>query len=86
MAPKTIALSTGGGDCPGLNAVIRAAVRCAILKYGWKVYGIEDGFDGLRRSGVSLPSRRGGRLGLAAAAVVLAAATAAGIVVGAGGA
>jgi len=47
MAPKTIALSTGGGDCPGLNAVIRAAVRCAILKYGWKVYGIEDGFDGL---------------------------------------
>jgi 6-phosphofructokinase 1 len=47
MKPKTIAISTGGGDCPGLNAVIRGATRCAILKYGWKVYGIEDGFDGL---------------------------------------
>jgi 6-phosphofructokinase 1 len=47
MTPRTIAISTGGGDCPGLNAVIRASVRCAILKYGWKVYGIEDGFDGL---------------------------------------
>jgi phosphofructokinase-like protein len=47
MAIKTIAISTGGGDCPGLNAVIRAATKCAILKYGWSVYGIEDGFDGL---------------------------------------
>src|SRR5437763_16910746 len=44
---KTIAISTGGGDCPGLNAVIRAAVKCAIQKYGWSVIGIEDGFDGL---------------------------------------
>jgi ATP-dependent phosphofructokinase / diphosphate-dependent phosphofructokinase len=44
---RTIGISTGGGDCPGLNAVIRAAVKCAILKYGWKVIGIEDGFDGL---------------------------------------
>ncbi len=47
MAIKTIALSTGGGDCPGLNAVIRAATKAAILKYGWSVLGIEDGFDGL---------------------------------------
>ena len=47
MNHKTIAISTGGGDCPGLNAVIRAATRCAILKYGWRVLGIEDGFDGL---------------------------------------
>jgi 6-phosphofructokinase 1 len=44
---RTIAISTGGGDCPGLNAVIRAAVKCAILQHGWKVIGIEDGFDGL---------------------------------------
>src|SRR5438132_12853922 len=44
---RTIGISTGGGDCPGLNAVIRAATKCAILKYGWKVIGIEDGFDGL---------------------------------------
>jgi 6-phosphofructokinase 1 len=44
---KTIGISTGGGDCPGLNAVIRAATRSAILKYGWRVIGIADGFDGL---------------------------------------
>ncbi|BCA79456.1 6-phosphofructokinase [Desulfuromonas sp. AOP6] len=44
---KTIAILTGGGDCPGLNAVIRGVVRSAILKHGWKVLGIEDGFDGL---------------------------------------
>jgi phosphofructokinase-like protein len=41
-----VALLTGGGDCPGLNAVIRAASRTAI-RMGWEVYGIEDGFDGL---------------------------------------
>ncbi len=46
-AIKTIGISTGGGDCPGLNAVIRAATRSAILKYGWRVIGITDGFDGL---------------------------------------
>jgi phosphofructokinase-like protein len=44
---KCIAISTGGGDAPGLNAVIRAAVKAAILKYKWKVIGIPDGFDGL---------------------------------------
>lgn len=42
-----IGIGTGGGDAPGLNAVIRAAVKCAILKYKWKVIGIPDGFDGL---------------------------------------
>jgi 6-phosphofructokinase 1 len=46
-AIRTIGISTGGGDCPGLNAVIRAATKCAILRYGWKVIGIRDGFDGL---------------------------------------
>lgn len=44
---KRIGISTGGGDCPGLNAVIRAAVKAAITRYGWEVVGIEDGFDGL---------------------------------------
>jgi 6-phosphofructokinase 1 len=44
---RTIGVTTGGGDCPGLNAVIRAVTRCAILKYGWRVIGIPDGFDGL---------------------------------------
>jgi ATP-dependent phosphofructokinase / diphosphate-dependent phosphofructokinase len=47
LQPLTIGICTGGGDCPGLNAVIRAAVNCAIMKYGWNVLGIEDGFDGL---------------------------------------
>jgi len=44
---RTIGICTGGGDAPGLNAVIRAAVKCAILKYKWRVIGIPDGFDGL---------------------------------------
>ncbi len=43
----TIAILTGGGDCPGLNAVIRGVVRAAVLQRGWRVIGIEDGFDGL---------------------------------------
>jgi len=42
-----IGILTGGGDAPGLNAVIRAVVKTAISKYGWQVAGIEDGFDGL---------------------------------------
>jgi 6-phosphofructokinase 1 len=44
---QTIGIANGGGDCPGLNAVIRGAVRGAILGHGWKVIGIQDGFDGL---------------------------------------
>lgn len=44
---RTIAILTGGGDCPGLNAVIRGVVRSAVLVRGWRVIGIEDGFDGL---------------------------------------
>src|SRR5262245_37858450 len=41
-----IGILTGGGDCPALNAVIRAAVKTSI-GYGWDVLGIEEGFDGL---------------------------------------
>ncbi|MBA3604932.1 MAG: ATP-dependent 6-phosphofructokinase [Acidimicrobiia bacterium] len=41
-----IAISTGGGDAPGLNSVIRAATLSA-LRRGWDVVGIRDGFDGL---------------------------------------
>jgi 6-phosphofructokinase 1 len=44
---RCIGICTGGGDAPGLNAVIRASVKSAILKYAWKVIGIPDGFDGL---------------------------------------
>ncbi|MGB8116602.1 MAG: ATP-dependent 6-phosphofructokinase, partial [Candidatus Sulfotelmatobacter sp.] len=44
---RCIGIGTGGGDAPGLNAVIRAATKAAVIKYGWKVIGIPDGFDGL---------------------------------------
>ena len=43
---KKVAILTGGGDAPGLNAVIRAVVKTAILHHGMKVIGVEDGFDG----------------------------------------
>jgi ATP-dependent phosphofructokinase / diphosphate-dependent phosphofructokinase len=43
---KRIGILTGGGDAPGLNAVIRAAVKTAILEYGCEVFGIRDGYDG----------------------------------------
>ncbi|HEY5513250.1 MAG TPA: 6-phosphofructokinase [Geomonas sp.] len=43
---KRIAILTGGGDCPGLNAVIRGVVKSAVIGRGWEVIGIEDGFDG----------------------------------------
>ncbi len=44
---KKIGILTGGGDCPGLNAVIRAVVKTAIHDYGMEVLGIEDGYEGL---------------------------------------
>ena len=44
---KTIGIVTGGGDAPGLNAVIRAAVKTAVNEYGMRVVGIEDSFEGL---------------------------------------
>ena len=43
---KTIGVLTSGGDSPGMNAAIRAAVRGGIY-HGMKVYGIERGFAGL---------------------------------------
>jgi ATP-dependent phosphofructokinase / diphosphate-dependent phosphofructokinase len=43
---RRIAISTGGGDAPGLNAVIRAAVLSA-LNRGWECVGIRDGYNGL---------------------------------------
>jgi len=41
---KRILVLTGGGDCPGLNAVIRAIVKKATLMYGWEVFGSLDAF------------------------------------------
>jgi phosphofructokinase-like protein len=44
---KRIGIVTGGGDAPGLNAVIRAVVKTAVCEHGMQVIGIEDGFEGL---------------------------------------
>jgi hypothetical protein len=44
---RTIGIVNGGGDAPGLNAVIRAVVRSAIYDHGMRVIGIRNGFDGL---------------------------------------
>lgn len=44
---KKIGVMTGGGDCPGLNAVIRAVVKTAMVKYGYEVIGFKDGYRGL---------------------------------------
>lgn len=60
---KKIAVLTGGGDCPGLNAVIRGIVKSAVIRRNWEVIGIEDGFDGFlddnKRCNLTLESVRG---------------------------
>jgi len=42
-----VGILTGGGDCPGLNAVIRAIARKGIIRYGYVIYGIYQGWKGL---------------------------------------
>jgi 6-phosphofructokinase 1 len=59
-----IALSTGGGDAPGLNAVIRAAVLSAIDR-GWDVLGIKRGFAGLMGDDEVIPLTRQSVRGIA---------------------
>jgi ATP-dependent phosphofructokinase / diphosphate-dependent phosphofructokinase len=44
---KKIGICTGGGDAPGLNAVIRAVVKFGAGQKGWELYGIEECFNGL---------------------------------------
>lgn len=53
MSPSTrrLGILTGGGDCPGLNAVLRAVAKTAILQYGIEVIGIEDGFKASSNTG-----------------------------------
>ena len=51
---KRIALSTGGGDAPGLNAVIRAVVLAGTRR-GWEVLGIRKGFGGLLGEDAMVP-------------------------------
>jgi len=50
---KRIGILTGGGDCPGLNAVIRAVVRKSVLKYDYQVVGILKGWRGLMEYGLT---------------------------------
>jgi 6-phosphofructokinase 1 len=56
-------LLTGGGDCPGLNAVIRAVVRKGIDHYGHSIVGFRDGWRGVLRGGefeeLTIDSTRG---------------------------
>jgi 6-phosphofructokinase 1 len=48
---KRVGILTGGGDAPGLNAVIRAVVLTAKNRCGWDVIGIREGYDGLLAGG-----------------------------------
>ncbi len=48
---KRIGILTGGGDAPGLNAVIRAVVKSALNEGGYEVLGIKNGFDGMLEEG-----------------------------------
>jgi len=50
-----VGVLTGGGDCPGLNAVIRSIVRKGITRYGYVIYGIYQGWKGLMEDGLIHP-------------------------------
>jgi phosphofructokinase-like protein len=50
-----IGILTGGGDCPGLNAVIRAVVRRAVVSKHWNVMGIREGWRGLLVDHLTMP-------------------------------
>ncbi|MBQ1942121.1 MAG: 6-phosphofructokinase [Clostridia bacterium] len=50
---KTIGVLTSGGDCPGMNACIRAIVRCAASR-GMRVYGINRGYQGMLEGDIEL--------------------------------
>jgi 6-phosphofructokinase len=52
---KRIAVLTGGGDAPGLNAVIRAVVRTAVISFNCEVFGVRDGYDGFLLEGGIVP-------------------------------
>ncbi len=61
---RRIGILTGGGDAPGLNAVIRAVTKYGVGQRGWELIGIEDSFNGLlerpyRLQTLSMPSCRG---------------------------
>lgn len=51
---KRLLIATGGGDCPGLNAVIRAIVKRASQERNWEILGSIDAFDGILRDPMHL--------------------------------
>ncbi len=55
MNIERIGILTGGGDAPGLNAVIRAVVLTAANRFGWEVIGLQRGFDGLLHDAEPIP-------------------------------
>ena len=63
MSQKRIGVLTSGGDCPGLNAVLRAIV-CASEQLRWKVIGFRDGFEGLLPPGDYLPLNQANTSGI----------------------
>ena len=63
MAKTRIGVLTSGGDCPGLNAVIRGVCRAAD-KLGWEVIGFRDGFEGLLPPGDYMPLDRKNTAGI----------------------
>jgi phosphofructokinase-like protein len=60
---KRIGILTSGGDCPGLNAVLRGVARAAD-KLQWDVVGFRDGFEGLLPPGDYIPLNRGTTAGI----------------------
>ena len=44
---KRIAILTGGGDCPGLNVVIKTVAQYAMNHYGWEVIGVKNALNGI---------------------------------------
>ena len=50
MSKKRIGVLTSGGDCPGLNAVLRS-IFCSAEELGWEVIGFRDGFEGMLPEG-----------------------------------
>ncbi len=51
--PRRVAILTSGGDAPGMNAVVRAAVRAALEK-GLEIFAVEEGFQGLVEGGTRI--------------------------------
>lgn len=51
---RRILVATGGGDCPGLNAVIRGIVKRAYLEEGWEIFGCIESFNGILKDNIEI--------------------------------